>query len=72
VDFILLAEYVAGKSVAVPLAFGKTLERVIAARSGFGSKLEEHNQVLQEFSAARHMHFIQGKIGYHVELGSPS
>jgi hypothetical protein len=60
-DFIPLAEYVAGKSVTVPRSFDKTIQRVIAARSGFGVQLEEHGQVLSETSASKHDHFVGGK-----------
>ncbi|KAG6035632.1 hypothetical protein E4U41_005999 [Claviceps citrina] len=57
-DFITLAEYIASKAVAVPRELGKTIQRVINARSGFGSRLENHGQVVPELSAARHTHFV--------------
>jgi hypothetical protein len=43
-NFVPLAEYIAGKSVKVPATFGKTIDRVIAARSEFGAKLKDHGE----------------------------
>ncbi|KAG5928510.1 hypothetical protein E4U42_000493 [Claviceps africana] len=57
-DFVTLAEHIASKAVAVPREFGKTIQRVIAARSGFGARLQEHGQVLPDLSAAKHTHFV--------------
>ncbi|KAG6000820.1 hypothetical protein E4U21_004963 [Claviceps maximensis] len=58
-DFVKLAEHIASKAVAVPPEFSKTIQRVIAARSGFGAKLQEHGQVLPDLPAAQHTHFVR-------------
>ncbi|KAG5973861.1 hypothetical protein E4U55_000232 [Claviceps digitariae] len=58
-DFVTLAEHIASKAVTVPREFGKTIQRVIAARSGFGGSLQDHGQVVPDQSAARHTHFVQ-------------
>ncbi|KAG6011990.1 hypothetical protein E4U43_007999 [Claviceps pusilla] len=57
-DFVRLAEHIASKAVAVPREFDQTIQRVIAARSGFGDRLQEHGQTLPDLSAARHTHFV--------------
>ncbi|KAI0469205.1 hypothetical protein F4859DRAFT_505520 [Xylaria cf. heliscus] len=57
-DFVPLAEYVAGKATSVPDTVRTTIDRVIAARASFGTKLEEHGKVLSELSDAKHQHFI--------------
>ncbi|QPG96780.1 hypothetical protein C2857_005241 [Epichloe festucae Fl1] len=57
-DFVTLAEHIAAKAATVPREFGETIDRVINARSGFGSKLQEHGQELPDLSAAKHTHFV--------------
>ncbi|KAI0156453.1 hypothetical protein GGR57DRAFT_463469 [Xylariaceae sp. FL1272] len=58
-DFVPLAEYIAGKSESVPASFRQTISRVIAARSGFGDKLEKHGKPVTELSDAKHQYFIE-------------
>ncbi|KAI1262316.1 hypothetical protein F5Y18DRAFT_397995 [Xylariaceae sp. FL1019] len=58
-DFVPLAEYIAGKSEPVPASFKHTIARVIAARTGFGDKLEKHGKPVTELSDAKHQYFIQ-------------
>ncbi|KAG5962805.1 hypothetical protein E4U58_003743 [Claviceps cyperi] len=57
-DFVPLAEHIASKAVAVPRELCKTIQRVIYARSGFGSKLEDHGETVPNLSAETHMHFV--------------
>ncbi|KAG6156648.1 hypothetical protein E4U37_008352 [Claviceps purpurea] len=57
-DFVPLAEHIASKAVAVPRELCKTIQRVIYARSGFGSKLEDHGETIPNLSAETHMHFV--------------
>ncbi|KAH8160802.1 hypothetical protein CIB48_g7438 [Xylaria polymorpha] len=57
-DFVPLAEYVAAKATPVPDTVRTTIDRVIAVRTGFGTKLENHGNVLSELSDAKHQHFI--------------
>ncbi|KAG6081582.1 hypothetical protein E4U30_006691 [Claviceps sp. LM220 group G6] len=57
-DFVPLAEHIASKAVAVPRELCKTIQRVIHARSGFGSKLEDHGETVPNLSAETHMHFV--------------
>ncbi|KAI3326842.1 hypothetical protein HD806DRAFT_488357 [Xylariaceae sp. AK1471] len=57
-DFVPLAEYVAAKATPVPDTVRTTIDRVIAARSGFGARLEKHGKVLSEISDAKHQYFI--------------
>ncbi|KAI0452937.1 hypothetical protein F5B21DRAFT_481612 [Xylaria acuta] len=57
-DFVPLAEYVAAKATPVPSIVGATIDRVIAVRASFGTKLEKHGKVLSELSDAKHQHFI--------------
>lgn len=63
-DFIPLAMYIASKTIPVPRVLKNTIDRVIAARSGFGSKLEKHGHVLNEVSDANHQYFVQGEFLY--------
>ncbi|KAI1303775.1 hypothetical protein F5Y03DRAFT_359023 [Xylaria venustula] len=58
-DFVPLAKYVAEKATSVPETFRATIDRVIAIRSGFGGRLEQHGKELSEISDAKHQHFIQ-------------
>ncbi|KAI8626898.1 hypothetical protein F5Y19DRAFT_194089 [Xylariaceae sp. FL1651] len=58
-DFVPLAEYVAAKAAPVPHTFKTTIDRVIAARTGFGAKLEKHGKDVGELSDAKHQYFIQ-------------
>lgn len=60
-DFIPLAEFVAAKKVAVPWDFQRTIERVITARSGFGSKLKNSGHDIPHLANAQHMHFVGGR-----------
>lgn len=60
-DFVPLAEHIAAKVASVPREFGETIDRVSNARSGFGSKLQEHGQDLPDLSAAKHTYFVGGK-----------
>ncbi|KAI1120570.1 hypothetical protein F5Y10DRAFT_258140 [Nemania abortiva] len=57
-DFVPLAEYLAAKATPVPDTVRSTIDRVIAARSGFASKLEKHGKALTETSDAKHQYFI--------------
>ncbi|KAK7999004.1 hypothetical protein PG991_014679 [Apiospora marii] len=57
-DFIALAEFVAGKSPEVPVSFRSTIDRVIAARSAFGSQLAQHGQVVDETQDENHQYFV--------------
>ncbi|KAJ8130719.1 hypothetical protein O1611_g2907 [Lasiodiplodia mahajangana] len=57
-DFVPLAEYVAAKAAPVPDTVRTTIDRVIAARSGFSSKLEKHGKAISELSDAKHQYFI--------------
>ncbi|KAG6032127.1 hypothetical protein E4U19_007687 [Claviceps sp. Clav32 group G5] len=57
-DFVPLAEHIASKAVAVPRELCKTIQRVIYARSGFASKLEDHGKTVPNLSAETHMHFV--------------
>ncbi|KAI0550364.1 hypothetical protein F4679DRAFT_208740 [Xylaria curta] len=57
-DFVPLAEYVAEKATPVPEVVRATIDRVIAVRTGFGTKLEKHGKSLSELSDAKHQHFI--------------
>lgn len=62
-DFVPLAEYVAEKATPVPDTFRATINRVIAARSGFGSRLSEHVEAVSDLdlSDAKHEQFIGGE-----------
>lgn len=60
-DFVPLAEYVAEKATLVPATVGSTIDRVIAARTGFGGQLEKSGKVLSETSNSKHEYFIGGK-----------
>lgn len=60
-DFIILAEYLLEKAVPVPRSFKSTLNRVIAARSNFSSKVDEYNETPDEESDAKHGYFVDGK-----------
>lgn len=57
-DFTSLAEYIAKKADSVPEAFTNTINRVIAARSAFGSQLEEHGRTLNKDSDRKHGYFL--------------
>ncbi len=61
-DFVSLAEYVAAKSAPVPSSFGTTIDRVIAARSLVGSKINQYGRELDETSDAKHQYFVGGKL----------
>ncbi|KAK8045826.1 hypothetical protein PG996_013890 [Apiospora saccharicola] len=57
-DFTTLAEFVAGKSPDVPVSFRSTIDRVIAARSTFGSQLSQHGQAVDEKQDENHQYFV--------------
>lgn len=57
-DFIALAEFVAGKSPEVPVSFRSTIDRVIAARSAFGSQLAQHGQAVDKKQDETHQYFV--------------
>lgn len=60
-DFIPLAEFVVAPCkpvVSVPRAFSNTLNRVIATRSGFGSRLAELGNKTDESADAKHSYFV--------------
>ncbi|KAI1437888.1 hypothetical protein GGR50DRAFT_612235 [Xylaria sp. CBS 124048] len=57
-DFVPLAEYLAEKAVSVPITVRATIDRVIAARSAFGDRLEKHGKAPTEISDAKHQYFI--------------
>lgn len=60
-DFIPLAEFVAASRkpvVSVPLVFTNTLNRVISARSGFGSRLAELGKSTDVSADSKHSYFV--------------
>ncbi|POS79574.1 hypothetical protein DHEL01_v202020 [Diaporthe helianthi] len=60
-DFIPLAEFVAASKkpvVSVPLAFARTLNRVISTRSGFGGRLTDLGSAPSDFAASKHSYFV--------------
>lgn len=58
-DFIPLAEFIALKpKLSVPTSFKDTLDRVIAKRSGFSGKLEQHRSVPDKKSDESHKFFV--------------
>ncbi|KAJ3498339.1 hypothetical protein NLG97_g1197 [Lecanicillium saksenae] len=57
-DFTVLAEYILGKAIAVPLSFQSTLDRAITARGGFGAKLEKHGSTVEPGNDAKHENFV--------------
>lgn len=60
-EFIPLAQFVAAKSHKVPDSFRATIDRVIAARSGFGAGLAELGNAIDEKKDASHRYFVGGK-----------
>lgn len=60
-DYIALAEYVREKSVPVPKSFADTIDRVVKARTGFSSKLEQTGSMRDEEADAKHDYFVDGK-----------
>ena len=71
-DFTPLAEYIAEKAAPVPKAFQTTIERVITARSAFGSDLEQYSGALNEASDAKHRFFVGGKYAEALPATVPS
>lgn len=60
-DFIPLAEFVAASKkpvISVPLAFANTLNRVIATRSRFGSRLAVHGNSTDASADSKHSYFV--------------
>jgi hypothetical protein len=60
-DFIPLAEFVAACQkpfVSVPLSFANTLNRVISARSGFRSKLDDVGDLPDVSADSKHSYFV--------------
>lgn len=57
-DFVALAEFVAGKTPEVPVSFRSTIDRVIKARSTFGSQLSQHGQAVDEKQDKTHQYFV--------------
>lgn len=60
-DFTVLAQYILEKAIAVPASFQSTLDRAIAARAGFGSKLEQHGSSVDAEVDAKHENFVDGR-----------
>ncbi|KAK9439767.1 hypothetical protein VB005_04382 [Metarhizium brunneum] len=58
-DFIILAEFLLEHSVPIPHSFSVILDRVIASREGFGSKIEAQGENLDQDSVAKHGYFVQ-------------
>ncbi|KGQ05259.1 hypothetical protein BBAD15_g9488 [Beauveria bassiana D1-5] len=57
-DFTVLAEYILEKAIAVPLSFQSTLDRVIAARAGFGAQLDGEGFSVDPKVDAKHENFV--------------
>ena len=60
-DFTRLAEYILEKAIKVPQSFQDTLNRAIAARAGFGARLEEQGSAVDPEADARHENFVDGE-----------
>lgn len=60
-DFIPLAEFLAAHKkpvVSVPLAFARTLNRVISTRSGFGGRLADLGSAPSDSADSKHSYFV--------------
>ncbi|KAI1110488.1 hypothetical protein F5Y14DRAFT_455022 [Nemania sp. NC0429] len=57
--FVLFARFIAARVTPVPVALITTIDRIIAARSGFGDRFRGIDEILGDRSDAKHRKFIK-------------